>query len=109
MGVSDCLATPLALASSWKSKGAARRIVKDKGSGLIKPIETHRKELTSAKNWKDSDAAKQRSTGLCRDKAEARRNRLTPAIPNLINANGRRQALLVCSLPLVNPNGHRGL
>src|SRR5580692_1201733 len=70
--VSDCLATPLALASSWKSKGAARRIVKDKGSGLVKPIE---KELTSAKNWKDSDAAKQRSSGLCRDKAEARRNR----------------------------------
>jgi hypothetical protein len=69
--VSDCLVTPLALASSWKSKGAARRIVKDKGSGLIKPIETHRKELTSAKNWKDSDAAKQRSPGLCRDKAEA--------------------------------------
>jgi hypothetical protein len=30
---------------------------------------------------------------------------LSPAIPNLINANGRRQALLVCSLPLVNPNG----
>src|SRR5271169_2192962 len=47
--VSDCLATPLALASSWKSKGAARRIVKDKGSGLIKPIETHpqQKELLS--------------------------------------------------------------
>jgi len=50
--VSDCLATPLALASSWKSKGAARRIVKDKGSGLIKLVETHRKELISAKNWK---------------------------------------------------------
>ena len=29
--VSDCLATPLALASSWKSKGAARRIVNLKG------------------------------------------------------------------------------
>jgi hypothetical protein len=50
--VSDCLATPLALASSWKSKGAGRRIVKDKGSGLIKPIETHRKGPISAKNWK---------------------------------------------------------
>src|ERR1700689_5736816 len=50
--VIDCLATPLALASSWKSKGAARRIVKDKGSGLIKLVETHRKELISAKNWK---------------------------------------------------------
>jgi NAD(P)-dependent dehydrogenase (short-subunit alcohol dehydrogenase family) len=36
-------------ASSWKSKGGARRIVKDKGSGLFKPIET---ELTRAKNWK---------------------------------------------------------
>src|ERR1700757_1189442 len=41
--VSDCLATPLAFASSRKSKDAARRIVKDKGPGLIKPIETHRK------------------------------------------------------------------
>ena len=50
--VSDCLATPLALASSWKSKGAARRIVKDKGSGLIKSIETHRKKNCCAKNWK---------------------------------------------------------
>ena len=35
------------------TKGEAWRIVKDKGSGLIKPIE---KELTSAKNWKDSEA-----------------------------------------------------
>jgi hypothetical protein len=67
--VSDCLATPLALASSWKSKGAARRIVKDKGSGLIKPIETHRKRTDQCKELEDSDAAKQRSPGLCRDKA----------------------------------------
>jgi len=44
--VSDCLAAPLALANSWKSKGAARRIVKDKGSGLIKAIETHRNHLS---------------------------------------------------------------
>ena len=29
----------------------------------------------------------------------------SPAMPDPINANGRRQALLVCSLPLVNPNG----
>ena len=71
--VSDCLATPLALASSWKSKGAARRIVKDKGSGLIEPIETHRKRTDQCKELEDSDAAKQRSPGLCRDKAEARR------------------------------------
>ena len=49
LAVGDCLATPLALASSWKSKGAALRIVKDKGSGLIKPTE---KEVISAKNWK---------------------------------------------------------
>ena len=35
-----------ALASSWESKGAARRIVKDEGSGLIKPIETHRNHLS---------------------------------------------------------------
>ncbi len=62
--MSDCLATPLALASSWKSKGAVWRIVKDKGSGLIKP---------SAKNWKILMWAKQRSPGLCRYKAEARR------------------------------------
>src|SRR5258708_39152843 len=51
--VSDCLATPLALASSWKSKGAARRIVKDKGSGLIiNPSKPAEKKLISAKNWK---------------------------------------------------------
>jgi hypothetical protein len=61
----------MALASSWKSKGAARRIVKDKGSGLIKPIETHRKRTDQCKELEDSDAAKQRSPGLCRDKAEA--------------------------------------
>jgi len=54
--VSDCLATPLALASSWKSKGAARRIVKDKGSGLIKPIETHRKRTDQCKELEDSEA-----------------------------------------------------
>src|ERR1700685_685225 len=59
--VSDCLATPLALASSWKSKGAARRIIKDKGSGLIKPIETHRKRTDQCKELEGSDAATQRS------------------------------------------------
>jgi len=69
--VSDCLATPLALASSWKSKGAARRIVKDKGSGLIKPIETHRKRTEQCKYLEHSHTAKQRSPGLCRAKAEA--------------------------------------
>jgi hypothetical protein len=69
--VTDCLATPLALASSWKSKGAARRIVKDKGSGLNKPIETHRKRTDQCKELEDSDAAKQRSPSLCRDKTEA--------------------------------------
>src|SRR5260370_13432465 len=47
--VSDCLATPLALSSSWSAKLAARRIVKDKGSGLIKPIETHRKRTDQCK------------------------------------------------------------
>jgi hypothetical protein len=47
--VSDCLATPLALANSWKSKGAARRIVKDKGTGLIKPVDTHRKRTDQCK------------------------------------------------------------
>src|ERR1700688_1345635 len=50
--VIDCVATPLALASSWKSKGAARRIVKDKGSGLINPSKPAEKELISTKNWK---------------------------------------------------------
>jgi len=47
--VSDCHATLLALVSSWKSKGAARRIVKDKGSGLIKPVDTHRKRTDQCK------------------------------------------------------------
>src|ERR1035438_4957912 len=54
--VSDCLVTPLAPASSWKSKGAARRIVKDKGSGLIRPIETRRKRTDQCKELEDSDA-----------------------------------------------------
>jgi hypothetical protein len=68
--VRDCLTTPLALASFWKSKGAARRIVKDKGSGLIKPIETHRKRTDRCKELEDSDVAKERSPGQSRDKAE---------------------------------------
>src|ERR1700722_1299106 len=50
--VSDCLATPMALASSWKSKGAARHIVKDKGFGLIKPSKPTEKKIIRAKNWK---------------------------------------------------------
>ena len=92
--VSDCLATPLALASSWKSKGAARRIVKDKGSGLIKPIETHRKRTDQCKELEDSDAAKQRSPGLCRDKAEASssfRMRIAPSLA-LYRRSGRHLA-----------------
>jgi hypothetical protein len=42
-------------------------------TGLIKPIETDRKKTDQCKELEDSDAAKQRSPGLCRDKAEARR------------------------------------
>src|SRR5437879_12687330 len=49
--------------------GALLKIRAPDSSNLSKPTE---KELTSAKNWKDSDAAKQRSPCLCRDKAEAR-------------------------------------
>jgi hypothetical protein len=49
--VSDCLATPLALASSWKSKGAARRI-KIRAPDLSNPSKPTEKELISAKNWK---------------------------------------------------------
>jgi len=72
--VSDCLATPLALASSWKSNGARLgALLKIRAPDLSNPSKPTEKELTSAKNWKDSDAAKQRSPGLCRDKAEARR------------------------------------
>jgi hypothetical protein len=70
--VSDCLATPLALACSWKSKGAHGALLKIR-AGLIKPIETDRKRTDQCKELEDSDAAKQRSPGLCRDKAEARR------------------------------------
>src|SRR5438270_12771316 len=47
--VNDCLATPLALASSWKSKGAARRIVKIRAPGLFEPIATHRKRTDQCK------------------------------------------------------------
>ena len=70
--VSDCLATPLALASPWKSKGAALgALLKIRAPDLSNPSKPTEKELTTAKNWKDSDAAKQRSPGLCRNKAEA--------------------------------------
>jgi hypothetical protein len=44
-------------------------LFKDKGSGLIKPIETHRKRTDQCKELEDSDAPKQRSPGLRRDKA----------------------------------------
>jgi hypothetical protein len=42
---------------------------------------------------------------------QSRRNRphSSSIQPNLINANGRRQALLVCAHPLINPKGHIGL
>jgi len=53
----------------------ARRgaLLKIRAPDLSNPSKPTEKELTSPKNWKDSDAAKQRSPGLCRDKAEARR------------------------------------
>jgi hypothetical protein len=69
----DCLAAPLALTSSWKSKGALGALLRIRAQDLSNPSKPTEKELISAKNWKDSDAAKQRSPGLCRDKAEARR------------------------------------
>jgi AraC-like DNA-binding protein len=51
--VSDCLATPLALASSWKSKGAALgALLKIRAPDLSNPSKPTEKELTSAKNWK---------------------------------------------------------
>ena len=70
--VSDCHATPLALVSSWKSKGALGVLLK---TGL-RTYQTHRnppKKSDPCKELEDSDAAKERSPGLCRDKAEARR------------------------------------
>ena len=48
-------------------------LLKIRAPDLSNPSKPTEKELISAKNWKDSDAAKQRSPGLCRDKAEARR------------------------------------
>jgi hypothetical protein len=60
-----------ALASSWKSKGALGALLKIRAPDLSNPSKPTGKELISAKNWKDSDAAKQRSPSLCRDKAEA--------------------------------------
>jgi NADP-dependent 3-hydroxy acid dehydrogenase YdfG len=44
--VSDCLATPLALASSWKSKGWARRIVNLKGvlNGIAAALPVFRRQ-----------------------------------------------------------------
>ena len=74
----DCLAAPLALTSSWKSKGALGALLRIRAQDLSNPSKPTEKELISAKNWKDSDAAKQRSPCLCRDKAEAkRRNHLS--------------------------------
>jgi hypothetical protein len=51
--VSDCLATPLALAGPWKSKGAALgALLKIRAPDLSNPSKPTEKELTSAKNWK---------------------------------------------------------
>lgn len=46
-------------------------LLKIRAPDLSNPSKPNEKELTSAKKWKDSNAAKQRSPGLCRDKAEA--------------------------------------
>jgi hypothetical protein len=51
--------------------------LKIRAPDLSNPSKPPKKELTSA-NWKYSDAAKQRSPGLCRDKAEARRRNHLP-------------------------------
>jgi hypothetical protein len=48
-------------------------LLKIRAPDLSNPSKPPKKELTSAKNRKYSDAAKQRSPGLGRDKAEARR------------------------------------
>ena len=50
--VSDCLATPLALACSWKSKGAYGALLKIRAPDLSNPSKPTEKELISAKNWK---------------------------------------------------------
>ena len=93
--MSDCLATPLALASSWKSKGAAPRIVKDKGApDLSNPSKPTGEKTDQCKELEDSDAAKQRSPGLCRDKAEASssfRMRIAPSLA-LYRRSGRHLA-----------------
>src|SRR6266481_2795665 len=47
--VSDCLATPLALASSWKSKGAARALLKIRAPDLSNPPKPHRKRTDQCK------------------------------------------------------------
>ncbi len=50
--VSDCLTTPLALACSWKSKGAHGALLKIRAPDLSNPSKPTEKELISAKNWK---------------------------------------------------------
>src|SRR5579864_63905 len=50
--VSDCLAIPLALASSWKSKGALGALLKIRAPDLSNPSKPPKKELISATNWK---------------------------------------------------------
>jgi hypothetical protein len=77
--------------SRWRGCGHAVCTV----SNLFKPTE-------------QSYSAKYLNTSLYPAKRSLGEVVLTAAIPNL-NANGRRQAHLVCSLPLPNPNVQRGL
>ena len=76
----DCLAAPLALTSSWKSKGALGALLRIRAQDLSNPSKPTEKELISAKNWKDSDAAKQRSPGHAA--ASVRKLRLK-TLPNM--------------------------
>ena len=81
-----------ALASSWKSKGALGALLKIRAPDLSNPSKPTGKELISAKNWKDSDAAKQR---WCRDKAEARLRIFYTMIPPAIGCS----PLCYCEVP----------
>ena len=61
-----------ALANSQKSKGAPGALLKIRAPDLSNPSKPTEKELIRCKELEDSDAAKQRSCGLCRDKGRGK-------------------------------------
>src|SRR5208282_4168953 len=64
---------PAARPASTIARPRPRELPVTNHTCAIHPPLSHRKRTDQCKELEDSDAAKQRSPGLCRDKAEARR------------------------------------